>query len=578
LDAIDSDLSELSDLPNSDDEGEDWASVNLSQPHDTDEDSLSEVEDDEPLLPPPPKNRKRRLVWKNAIFSKVINNADPAPPPLGPEEPIDYFKEYFDSEFYELAAEMTNLYSVQKTGSSLGTTASEIRRFIGIHIAMSAFKFPRYRMYWGSRTRIPLIADAMNFNRFSRLRNLFHLVDILSKDPENTDRVWKVRPVIDRVLKKTESIVPSEYVSVDEQMVPYTGALDIKQYIRGKPTPWGIKIFMLCNSNGIILTFDVYQGKKTILTEEQKQFGLGPGMVLALAGRVQLRPHTKIFFDNFFTSIPLLEELERKSMYGTGTIRANRVLGAKLESDTSLKKKGRGAFHELVSGEVCLIKWMDCRSVIVASNMIGSGNVKNVMKWCKKTKTEVQVTQPEAIAAYNLSMGGVDKLDQMVSYYRTLIRSKKWTLRLVFHLIDLAVVNSWLEYVEICKAQNMRQKNIVDSFTFRLDIAETLIMSEDTPRRRGRPRSLPSSEEEESDEEDSVAENRRKRKLKFRRPCSAVKKDSFAHWPEKFAAQNRCKNAPCIMKTRFMCTKCNVPLCLEESRNCFAQFHKPKET
>jgi hypothetical protein len=92
LDAIDSDLSELSDLPNSDDEGEDWASVNLSQPHDTDEDSLSEVEDDEPLLPPPPKNRKRRLVWKNAIFSKVINNADPAPPPLGPEEPIDYFK------------------------------------------------------------------------------------------------------------------------------------------------------------------------------------------------------------------------------------------------------------------------------------------------------------------------------------------------------------------------------------------------------------------------------------------------------------------------------------------------------
>jgi len=39
---------------------------------------------------------------------------------------------------------------------------------------------------------------------------------------------------------KIEGITPSEYISGDEKMVPYTGALDIKQYILGTPIRCGI--------------------------------------------------------------------------------------------------------------------------------------------------------------------------------------------------------------------------------------------------------------------------------------------------------------------------------------------------
>jgi hypothetical protein len=94
-----------------------------------------------------------------------------------------------------------------------------------------------------------------------------------------------VQPVTDQVLRKTECITPFEYISVDEKMVPYTGALDIKKYIRGKPVPWGIKIFILLKSNDVKLTFNVYQEKKSIFTDKQKEFAIGPGMVLALASR-----------------------------------------------------------------------------------------------------------------------------------------------------------------------------------------------------------------------------------------------------------------------------------------------------
>lgn len=46
----------------------------------------------------------------------------------------------------------------------------------------------------------------------------------------------------------------------------------------------------------------------------------------------------------------------------------------------------------------------------------------------------------------NSSMGGVDKVDALISLYRTKNRSEKWTLSMIFHAVDMALVNSWAEY------------------------------------------------------------------------------------------------------------------------------------
>ena len=43
-------------------------------------------------------------------------------------------------------------------------------------------------------------------------------------------------------------------------------------------------------------------------------------------------------------------------------------------------------------------------------------------------------------------MGGVDKMDFLIQLYRIFIRSRKWTLRVIFHFVSVAVNNSWLEY------------------------------------------------------------------------------------------------------------------------------------
>lgn len=55
-------------------------------------------------------------------------------------------------------------------------------------------------------------------------------------------------------------------------------------------------------------------------------------------------------------------------------------------------------------------------------------------------------------------MGGVDKIDQIISTYRTFIKSKKWTLRLITQAFDMVVANCWLQYLEDTKLLKV-QKN-----------------------------------------------------------------------------------------------------------------------
>lgn len=51
----------------------------------------------------------------------------------------------------------------------------------------------------------------------------------------------------------------------------------------------------------------------------------------------------------------------------------------------------------------------------MASNFIGSGNVDHVEPMGQKNKIYDSVERPEVIQLYNKSMGGVDKIDQLIA-------------------------------------------------------------------------------------------------------------------------------------------------------------------
>ena len=82
-------------------------------------------------------------------------------------------------------------------------------------------------------------------------------------------------------------------------------------------------------------------------------------------------------------------------------------------------------------------------------------------------------------------MGGVDKTDMLISFYRTFIKSKKWTLRMIMHSIDLSITNSWPEYKKDAKSLKFAAKDILDLMHFRLRIAETLVKTNKTTATEG---------------------------------------------------------------------------------------------
>ncbi|KAL7399173.1 hypothetical protein ABVT39_020977 [Epinephelus coioides] len=170
-----------------------------------------------------------------------------------------------------------------------------------------------------------------------------------------------------------------------------------------------------------------------------------------------------------------------------------------------------------------------------------------VQRWDKKKAQFVMVSRPEVVKLYNEAMGGVDLLDQLVSLYRTEIRSKKWTLRMITHAFDMAVVNSWLEYRLDAKTANIQSKDIQDLLHFKMNVAQCLVRVHKTvAAKRGRPSMSP--------EPQHVPQRPVRTPFQDVRPLPEVQYDMVDHMPnydEKKEA-TRCKMPNCTGKTRLL--------------------------
>jgi Transposase IS4 len=117
--------------------------------------------------------------------------------------------------------------------------------------------------------------------------------------------------------------------------------------------------------------------------------------------------------------------LKELKINAAGNLRVNRFAHPFL-SDKETKNKGRGYSDEVESrdGNVILIKWQDNKPVFIRSNFVVKGVQTTVNRWDKAKKTYVPVQQPKVFRLYNESMGGVDLLDQLISYYRIFIKPR----------------------------------------------------------------------------------------------------------------------------------------------------------
>ena len=164
-----------------------------------------------------------------------------------------------------------------------------------------------------------------------------------------------------------------------------------------------------------------------------------------------------IFFDNFFTSLPLIKTLLDKGIFSCGTVRSTRKHFPKdeLKCDRQLNQS-ESDFAQ--SGDITVCKWMDRgkKAVSVASSMHDPNKMSTVLR-TKKTGERETVPCPEAVACYNKYMGGVDRFDQYLSLCSIGWKSRRWWLRIFYFLIDSAIVNSYIMYQENCKIKKKKK-------------------------------------------------------------------------------------------------------------------------
>lgn len=88
--------------------------------------------------------------------------------------------------------------------------------------------------------------------------------------------------------KRFYELLVERNLSIDEQKVPFKDKLCVKQYMREKLHPWGIKLFLMCGSSGIVYDFLMFQGGTTKLYPNiQKVFGQGGCVVMHFIERLK---------------------------------------------------------------------------------------------------------------------------------------------------------------------------------------------------------------------------------------------------------------------------------------------------
>jgi len=380
-------------------------------------------------------------------------------------EPIDYFNLLFDDRLFELIVNETNKNAVQVLLSGSGGSSSritawkdtniqEMKLFIGLLFHTGSIRLNRLEDYWKTSElfNIHFFRQHMSRNRFMLILRNLHFVD-----NENCDnsRLNKIEPIVTYFYNKmTDIYEASENLSLDESMVLFRGRLVFRQYIKNKRHKYGIKLYMLTESGGLVHRIMIYSGQGQ---DTSNDFTHTEYVVVKLmegltdCGR-------SLYMDNYYNSVKLAHTLLVKGTYCTGTLRANRKGNPK--EITSKKLKVGESVGKYTEEGVCVMKWRDRREVLA----ISSEHTNDLVEVTNRRGE--QKLKPMAITMYNKYMSGIDRQDQMLSYYPCERKTIRWYKKIGIHFFQLLLLNSYYIYVE-----NVKKCSLYD---FRLSVITEL--------------------------------------------------------------------------------------------------------
>ena len=194
--------------------------------------------------------------------------------------------------------------------------------------------------------------------------------------------------------------------------------------------------------------------------------------VRELTRKIEERGH-KSYMDNFFPSPELFDDLVKKPIYCCGTVRPNRG-GMPQDLRPKMTKLKRGDIRIRTRADLTAILWRDKRDICMLTNIHNAPARSNI---CKEGGKAIK---PQIVMDYNHHMGFVDKGDRMANSYSISRRTFKWIKKLFFHLLDLAILNSYILHSS-CGGKKMSHRD------FRYTLVRNMLTHAGPERRVPRP-------------------------------------------------------------------------------------------
>lgn len=417
-------------------------------------------------------------------------------------DPIQYFLLFFNDDIMNDIINETNRYAREKISKLQLSPRSiwhkwsdvnliEMRAFLGLVINMGLISLPDIKDYWSGdwTTNIKFFGDVMSRDRFLQIFWMLHVGnDNIQVDNEALKRTQKIHGIIEKIEKLFHKyFIPGRNIAIDESTVGFKGKILFKTYNPKKPTKWGIRIFVLADSDtGYVHSIIPYYGKHTgevcNLPYPDKSFT--SRIVLSLMDRLGLCTYGidgyHLFTDRYYSSVELAQQLVTRQCHTTGTIIAGRVGNPNEIRQGALKKlKKSGDTCAFRNGNVLVMGWKDKRVVLMVSTLHNTEMEKKIT--IQKGGQRREVEKPACVLDYTKNMGGVDRNDHYCATYAFIRKSLKWWRKLFFWCLEVCIVNSYILY---CCLKTQQGAAAMSHVKYRRALVESLVGDTRNPRKR----------------------------------------------------------------------------------------------
>lgn len=387
-------------------------------------------------------------------------------------DPLTVWKLLFDDVICDTILQWTNVkisqerakYKNQNSPTLKDLDIIEFRAFLGFLAFTSVFKSNNENLdtiFATNGTGREIIRCIM-----SKERCAFLLACLRFDNPD--DRIMRrlgnpaalFSEIFDNFIKNSQACYTiGKSACIDEMLVGFRGRCKFKMYMPNKPVKYGIKV-MCCTDarTGYLLNAYIYTGKDSDgfgLSVEENKYSKPTQAVLRLT-RPLYNTNRSVTFDNWFSSIPLLEIMKQKGLTCIGTLRKNRKEIPVEFLPTKRREVGTALYG--FTRDISLLSYTTKinKAVLLVSS---SHNHPSEDPFTKK---------PDMIVDYNCTKGGVDSLDEKCAKFTCSRRTRRWTMALFFRLFDISTVNAYILYESYSKNSHLERSKFIEKLAFQL--------------------------------------------------------------------------------------------------------------